>query len=235
MKKLLVVQILFLIVITLSSGCIHNQETPELPYTENGSCIIETPEIPGVPPIPIDRHSFTLPSIHEYLELLNERYNLALTGKEISAYVKELENTEYVLDAELVNDGIRIKNFVGFQIEVTRVMNLDQAIHDELIEMITDQPGVNTQSEPNAINVDWYLSRINDMYDLGFTEEELQSYSEDIKKMYFKDAERVDSETGYYILVSDMIGFLNEISQVMNLDEETRDDVIIMFKDVVIY
>ena len=69
MKKLLVVLILFLFVITLSAGCIHNQESSELPYTENKSSIIETPEIPGAPLIPIDRHSFTLPSVQEYLEL----------------------------------------------------------------------------------------------------------------------------------------------------------------------
>ena len=227
MKMPLVILILMLLAVVLSAGCIQEPEIPE-------------PQLYPMPPVSDDYeyypHAGSIDSEEAYFTGLNEHYNLGLTEEEIQKYAKELRNG-YLKDA--VRDGyhVHINDLVEFHTVVAEMINLDPAIYEEIILQIISPPE-NDRSPtegPVSINVDWYLSRINDMYGLCFTEGELQAYSDEIKNGYFKDAERVEAEPGDYILVYDMVGFLNEIARLMNLDEETRDDVIIMFKDVVVY
>ena len=108
MKKPLVVITLLLLAVVLSAGCIQE---------------------PGAPPAP------AFESVDVYISMLNEMYNLGLTEEEIQSYADELDNG-YLKDAKRSEGGIWIDDVIEFQNEVTQVMNLDQTIHDDIINRL---------------------------------------------------------------------------------------------------
>ena len=111
MKKPLVVITLLLLAVVLSAGCIQEPESPE------------------APPAP------TFESVDVYISMLNEMYSLGLTEEEIQKYADELDNG-YLKDAKRSEGGIWVDDVIEFQNEVTRVMNLDPAIHDDIINRL---------------------------------------------------------------------------------------------------
>ena len=133
MKKLFVILALLLLAVVLSAGCIQE---PESPPPHQPPVLPETPDAPPPP---------TFKSVDEYLSLLNEYYSLGLTEAEIQNYAEELD-TGYLKDARRGEGGIWVDDVVGFQTEVTRMLNLDPEIHDELVSQLqnpwADEPDI---------------------------------------------------------------------------------------------
>ena len=123
MKKQFVILVFLLLTVIFAAGCIQEPETPP-PHQPP-----VIPETPDAPPPP------TFKSVDEYLSLLNEYYSLGLTEEEILQYADELD-TGYLKDARRGDGGIWVDDVVGFQTEVTRMLNLDPEIHDELVSQL---------------------------------------------------------------------------------------------------
>ena len=106
MKKPIITLILLLLAVVLSAGCIQEPKTPD------------------APPAP------TFSSVEHYLSLLDEKYSLGLTEEDIQKYADELDSG-YLKDAVRTDGGIWVDDLVEFQNEVTRVINLDPASHND--------------------------------------------------------------------------------------------------------
>ena len=219
MKKTLTIIILLLLAVVLSAGCIQEPETPE---THLPPVIPDTPDAPPAP---------TFSSVEHYLSLLDEKYSLGLTEEEIQKYADELDSG-YLKDAVRTEGGIWVDDLVEFQNEVTRVINLDPAIHNDIISQMTKpdvvipdtsedeqteiKPKPNQPSTPmlpHAIisDVEAYIKNIAERNGISVTEEQITAAAEELKNGYLKGVDY----NGEWYDVADEPGFREEILRVL--------------------
>ena len=219
MKKTLTIIILLLLAVILSAGCIQEPETPE---THLPPVIPDTPDAPPAP---------TFSSVEHYLSLLDEKYSLSLTEEDIQKYADELDSG-YLKDAKRTEGGIWVDNLVEFQNEVTRVINLDPAIHNDIISQMTKpdvvipdtsedeqteiKPKPNQPSTPmlpHAIisDVEAYIKNIAERNGISVTEEQITAAAEELKNGYLKGVDY----NGEWYDVADEPGFREEILRVL--------------------
>ncbi|HJJ65004.1 MAG TPA: hypothetical protein O0X48_01675 [Methanocorpusculum sp.] len=219
MKKTLTIIILLLLAVILSAGCIQEPETPE---THLPPVIPDTPDAPPAP---------TFSSVEHYLSLLDEKYSLSLTEEDIQKYADELDSG-YLKDAKRTEGGIWVDNLVEFQNEVTRVINLDPAIHNDIISQMTKpdvvipdtsedeqteiKPKPNQPSTPmlpHAIisDVEAYIKNIAERNGISVTEEQITAAAEELKNGYLKGVDY----NGEWYDVADEPGLREEILRVL--------------------
>ena len=219
MKKTLTIIILLLLAVVLSAGCIQEPETPN---THLPPVIPDTPDAPPAP---------TFSSVEHYLLLLDEKYSLGLTEEEIQKYADELDSG-YLKDAVRTEGGIWVDDLVEFQNEVTRVINLDPAIHNDIISQMTKpdvvipdtsedeqteiQPKPNKPSTPmlpHAIisDVEAYIKNIAERNEISVTEEQITAAAEELKNGYLKGVDY----NGEWYDVADEPGLREEILRVL--------------------
>ena len=219
MKKTLTIIILLLLAVILSAGCIQEPETPE---THLPPVIPDTPDAPPAP---------TFSSVEHYLSLLDEKYSLGLTEEEIQKYADELDSG-YLKDAVRTEGGVWVDDLVEFQNEVTRVINLDPAIHNDIISQMTKpdvvipdtsedeqteiKPKPNQPSTPmlpHAIisDVEAYIKNIAERNGISVTEEQITAAAEELKNGYLKGVDY----NGEWYDVADEPGFREEILRVL--------------------
>lgn len=219
MKKSRIILILLLLAVVLSAGCIQEPETPE---THLPPVIPDTPDAPPAP---------TFSSVEHYLSLLDEKYSLGLTKEEIQKYADELDSG-YLKDAVRTEGGIWVDDLVEFQNEVTRVINLDPAIHNDIISQMTKpdvvipdtsedeqteiKPKPNQPSTPmlpHAIisDVEAYIKNIAERNGISVTEEQITAAAEELKNGYLKGVDY----NGEWYDVADEPGFREEILRVL--------------------
>ena len=219
MKKKLTIIILLLLAVILSAGCIQEPETPE---THLPPVIPDTPDAPPAP---------TFSSVEHYLSLLDEKYSLSLTEEDIQKYADELDSG-YLKDAKRTEGGIWVDNLVEFQNEVTRVINLDPAIHNDIISQMTKpdvvipdtsedeqteiKPKPNQPSTPmlpHAIisDVEAYIKNIAERNGISVTEEQITAAAEELKNGYLKGVDY----NGEWYDVADEPGLREEILRVL--------------------
>ena len=219
MKKTLTIIILLLLAVVLSAGCIQEPETPN---THLPPVIPDTPDAPPAP---------TFSSVEHYLSLLDEKYSLGLTEEEIQKYADELDSG-YLKDAVRTEGGVWVDDLVEFQNEVTRVINLDPAIHNDIISQMTKpdvvipdtsedeqteiKPKPNQPSTPmlpHAIisDVEAYIKNIAERNGISVTEEQITAAAEELKNGYLKGVDY----NGEWYDVADEPGFREEILRVL--------------------
>ena len=219
MKKTLTIIILLLLAVVLSAGCIQEPETPN---THLPPVIPDTPDAPPAP---------TFSSVEHYLSLLDEKYSLGLTEEEIQKYADELDSG-YLKDAVRTEGGVWVDDLVEFQNEVTRVINLDPAIHNDIISQLTKpdvvipdtsedeqteiKPKPNQPSTPmlpHAIisDVEAYIKNIAERNGISVTEEQITAAAEELKNGYLKGVDY----NGEWYDVADEPGFREEILRVL--------------------
>ena len=219
MKKTLTIIILLLLAVVLSAGCIQEPETPE---THLPPVIPDTPDAPPAP---------TFSSVEHYLSLLDEKYSLGLTEEEIQKYADELDSG-YLKDAVRTEGGVWVDDLVEFQNEVTRVINLDPAIHNDIISQMTKpdvvipdtsedeqteiKPKPNQPSTPmlpHAIisDVEAYIKNIAERNGISVTEEQITAAAEELKNGYLKGVDY----NGEWYDVADEPGLREEILRVL--------------------
>ena len=219
MKKSRIILILLLLAVVLSAGCIQEPETPE---THLPPVIPDTPDAPPAP---------TFSSVEHYLSLLDEKYSLGLTEEEIQKYADELDSG-YLKDAKRTEGGIWVDDLVEFQNEVTRVINLDPAIHNDIISQMTKpdvvipdtsedeqteiKPKPNQPSTPmlpHAIisDVEAYIKNIAERNGISVTEEQITAAAEELKNGYLKGVDY----NGEWYDIADEPGFREEILRVL--------------------
>ena len=219
MKKSRIILILLLLAVVLSAGCIQEPETPE---THLPPVIPDTPDAPPAP---------TFSSVEHYLSLLDEKYSLGLTKEEIQKYADELDSG-YLKDAVRTEGGVWVDDLVEFQNEVTRVINLDPAIHNDIISQMTKpdvvipdtsedeqteiKPKPNQPSTPmlpHAIisDVEAYIKNIAERNGISVTEEQITAAAEELKNGYLKGVDY----NGEWYDVADEPGFREEILRVL--------------------
>lgn len=219
MKKSRIILILLLLAVVLSAGCIQEPETPE---THLPPVIPDTPDAPPAP---------TFSSVEHYLSLLDEKYSLGLTEEEIQKYADELDSG-YLKDAVRTEGGVWVDDLVEFQNEVTRVINLDPAIHNDIISQMTKpdvvipdtsedeqteiKPKPNQPSTPmlpHAIisDVEAYIKNIAERNGISVTEEQITAAAEELKNGYLKGVDY----NGEWYDVADEPGFREEILRVL--------------------
>ena len=219
MKKSRIILILLLLAVVLSAGCIQEPETPE---THLPPVIPDTPDAPPAP---------TFSSVEHYLSLLDEKYSLSLTEEEIQKYADELDSG-YLKDAVRTEGGVWVDDLVEFQNEVTRVINLDPAIHNDIISQMTKpdvvipdtsedeqteiKPKPNQPSTPmlpHAIisDVEAYIKNIAERNGISVTEEQITAAAEELKNGYLKGVDY----NGEWYDVADEPGFREEILRVL--------------------
>ena len=219
MKKTLTIIILLLLAVVLSAGCIQEPETPD---THLPPVIPDTPDAPPAP---------TFSSVEHYLSLLDEKYSLGLTEEEIQKYADELDSG-YLKDAVRTEGGVWVDDLVEFQNEVTRVINLDPAIHNDIISQMTKpdvvipdtsedeqteiKPKPNQPSTPmlpHAIisDVEAYIKNIAERNGISVTEEQITAAAEELKNGYLKGVDY----NGEWYDVADEPGFREEILRVL--------------------
>ena len=219
MKKTLTIIILLLLAVVLSAGCIQEPEPPE---THLPPVIPDTPDAPPAP---------TFSSVEHYLSLLDEKYSLSLTEEDIQKYADELDSG-YLKDAKRTEGGIWVDNLVEFQNEVTRVINLDPAIHNDIISQMTKpdvvipdtsedeqteiKPKPNQPSTPmlpHAIisDVEAYIKNIAERNGISVTEEQITAAAEELKNGYLKGVDY----NGEWYDVADEPGLREEILRVL--------------------
>ena len=219
MKKTLTIIILLLLAVVLSAGCIQEPETPN---THLPPVIPDTPDAPPAP---------TFSSVEHYLSLLDEKYSLGLTEEEIQKYADELDSG-YLKDAVRTEGGIWVDDLVEFQNEVTRVINLDPAIHNDIISQMTKpdvvipdtsedeqteiKPKPNQPSTPmlpHAIisDVEAYIKNIAERNGISVTEEQITAAAEELKNGYLKGVDY----NGEWYDVADEPGLREEILRVL--------------------
>ena len=219
MKKSRIILILLLLAVVLSAGCIQEPETPN---THLPPVIPDTPDAPPAP---------TFSSVEHYLSLLDEKYSLGLTEEEIQKYADELDSG-YLKDAVRTEGGIWVDDLVEFQNEVTRVINLDPAIHNDIISQMTKpdvvipdtsedeqteiKPKPNQPSTPmlpHAIisDVEAYIKNIAERNGISVTEEQITAAAEELKNGYLKGVDY----NGEWYDVADEPGFREEILRVL--------------------
>ncbi|MBO5432154.1 hypothetical protein J5991_08950 [Methanocorpusculum sp.] len=219
MKKSRIILILLLLAVVLSAGCIQEPETPN---THLPPVIPDTPDAPPAP---------TFSSVEHYLSLLDEKYSLGLTEEEIQKYADELDSG-YLKDAVRTEGGIWVDDLVEFQNEVTRVINLDPAIHNDIISQMTKpdvvipdtsedeqteiKPKPNQPSTPmlpHAIisDVEAYIKNIAERNGISVTEEQITAAAEELKNGYLKGVDY----NGEWYDVADEPGLREEILRVL--------------------
>ena len=219
MKKTLTIIILLLLAVVLSAGCIQEPETPN---THLPPVIPDTPDAPPAP---------TFSSVEHYLSLLDEKYSLGLTEEEIQKYADELDSG-YLKDAVRTEGGVWVDDLVEFQNEVTRVINLDPAIHNDIISQMTKpdvvipdtsedeqteiKPKPNQPSTPmlpHAIisDVEAYIKNIAERNGISVTEEQITAAAEELKNGYLKGVDY----NGEWYDVADEPGLREEILRVL--------------------
>ena len=219
MKKSRIILILLLLAVVLSAGCIQEPETPE---THLPPVIPDTPDAPPAP---------TFSSVEHYLSLLDEKYSLGLTEEEIQKYADELDSG-YLKDAVRTEGGVWVDDLVEFQNEVTRVINLDPAIHNDIISQMTKpdvvipdtsedeqteiKPKPNQPSTPmlpHAIisDVEAYIKNIAERNGISVTEEQITAAAEELKNGYLKGVDY----NGEWYDVADEPGLREEILRVL--------------------
>ena len=219
MKKSRIILILLLLAVVLSAGCIQEPETPN---THMPPVIPDTPDAPPAP---------TFSSVEHYLSLLDEKYSLGLTKEEIQKYADELDSG-YLKDAVRTEGGIWVDDLVEFQNEVTRVINLDPAIHNDIISQMTKpdvvipdtsedeqteiKPKPNQPSTPmlpHAIisDVEAYIKNIAERNGISVTEEQITAAAEELKNGYLKGVDY----NGEWYDIADEPGFREEILRVL--------------------
>ena len=219
MKKSRIILILLLLAVVLSAGCIQEPETPN---THLPPVIPDTPDAPPAP---------TFSSVEHYLSLLDEKYSLGLTKEEIQKYADELDSG-YLKDAVRTEGGVWVDDLVEFQNEVTRVINLDPAIHNDIISQMTKpdvvipdtsedeqteiKPKPNQPSTPmlpHAIisDVEAYIKNIAERNGISVTEEQITAAAEELKNGYLKGTDY----NGEWYDVADEPGFREEILRVL--------------------
>ena len=249
MKKPIITLILLLLAVVLSAGCIQNPDYPP------------SPQLPQTPP-PVDEDSLyyfdleqldpdapptyykIIPSVEEFLSDLNVNYNLGLTEEEISSYAEELD-TVYLKDAKRSETEVRIDDIVAFQAEVSRMMNINQELHETIVEDLIAPPdnffegpeAPRVPLKPGAVVVERDVANMNRVYSLGLTEEEILKIADGIKTGYLKDAERTDGLMEHldYFFVEDKIAYLAEIAKILNLSQETFEEYIWMLEHPIVY
>ena len=251
MRKLFVVLIMLILAVVLSAGCVQNPDSGNQPQTP----------IPPMTPPPIDEDSLyyfdleqidpdapptyykIISSVETFLSDLNVNYNLGLTEEEISFYAEELD-TVYLKDAKRSDTEVRIDDIVAFQTEVSRMLNIDQELHETIVEDLIAPPdhfeehgAPRIPLEPGVVVVEVDLGNVNRIYSLGLTNEEILEIAEGIKTGYLKDAERRDGLHEYreYIFVEDMLGYHTEIARVLNFSQETFEEYIWMLEHPIVY
>ena len=219
MKKSRIILILLLLAVVLSAGCIQEPETPD---THLPPVIPDTPDAPPAP---------TFSSVEHYLSLLDEKYSLGLTEEEIQKYADELDSG-YLKDAVRTEGGVWVDDLVEFQNEVTRVINLDPAIHNDIISQMTKpdvvipdtsedeqteiKPKPNQPSTPmlpHAIisDVEAYIKNIAERNGISVTEEQITAAAEELKNVYLKGKDY----NGEWYDVADEPGLREEILRVL--------------------
>ena len=219
MKKSRIILILLLLAVVLSAGCIQEPETPN---THLPPVIPDTPDAPPAP---------TFSSVEHYLSLLDEKYSLGLTEEEIQKYADELDSG-YLKDAVRTEGGVWVDDLVEFQNEVTRVINLDPAIHNDIISQMTKpdvvipdtsedeqteiKPKPNQPSTPmlpHAIisDVEAYIKNIAERNGISVTEEQITAAAEELKNGYLKGVDY----NGEWYDIADEPGFREEILRVL--------------------
>ena len=219
MKKSRIILILLLLAVVLSAGCIQEPETPN---THLPPVIPDTPDAPPAP---------TFSSVEHYLSLLDEKYSLGLTEEEIQKYADELDSG-YLKDAVRTEGGVWVDDLVEFQNEVTRVINLDPAIHNDIISQMTKpdvvipdtsedeqteiKPKPNQPSTPmlpHAIisDVEAYIKNIAERNGISVTEEQITAAAEELKNGYLKGVDY----NGEWYDVADEPGLREEILRVL--------------------
>ena len=219
MKKSRIILILLLLAVVLSAGCIQEPDTPD---THLPPVIPETPDAPPAP---------TFSSVEHYLSLLDEKYSLGLTEEEIQKYADELDSG-YLKDAVRTEGGVWVDDLVEFQNEVTRVINLDPAIHNDIISQMTKpdvvipdtsedeqteiKPKPNQPSTPmlpHAIisDVEAYIKNIAERNGISVTEEQITAAAEELKNGYLKGVDY----NGEWYDVADEPGLREEILRVL--------------------
>ena len=219
MKKSRIILILLLLAVVLSAGCIQEPETPD---THLPPVIPDTPDAPPAP---------TFSSVEHYLSLLDEKYSLGLTEEEIQKYADELDSG-YLKDAVRTEGGVWVDDLVEFQNEVTRVINLDPAIHNDIISQMTKpdvvipdtsedeqteiKPKPNQPSTPmlpHAIisDVEAYIKNIAERNGISVTEEQITAAAEELKNGYLKGVDY----NGEWYDVADEPGLREEILRVL--------------------
>ena len=219
MKKSRIILILLLLAVVLSAGCIQEPETPN---THLPPVIPDTPDAPPAP---------TFSSVEHYLSLLDEKYSLGLTKEEIQKYADELDSG-YLKDAVRTEGGVWVDDLVEFQNEVTRVINLDPAIHNDIISQMTKpdvvipdtsedeqteiKPKPNQPSTPmlpHAIisDVEAYIKNIAERNGISVTEEQITAAAEELKNGYLKGVDY----NGEWYDVADEPGLREEILRVL--------------------
>lgn len=251
MRKLFVVLIMLILAVVLSAGCVQNPDSGNQPQTP----------IPPMTPPPIDEDSLyyfdleqidpdapptyykIISSVETFLSDLNVNYNLGLTEEEISFYAEELD-TVYLKDAKRSDTEVRIDDIVAFQTEVSRMLNIDQELHETIVEDLIAPPdhfeehgAPRIPLEPGVVVVEVDLGNVNRIYSLGLTNEEILEIAEGIKTGYLKDAERRDglNEHWEYIFVEDRIAYQAEIAKILNLSQETFEEYIWMLEHPIVY
>ena len=219
MKKSRIILILLLLAVVLSAGCIQEPETPN---THLPPVIPDTPDAPPAP---------TFSSVEHYLSLLDEKYSLGLTEEDIQKYADELDSG-YLKDAVRTEGGVWVDDLVEFQNEVTRVINLDPAIHNDIISQMTKpdvvipdtsedeqteiKPKPNQPSTPmlpHAIisDVEAYIKNIAERNGISVTEEQITAAAEELKNGYLKGVDY----NGEWYDVADEPGLREEILRVL--------------------
>jgi len=251
MRKLFVVLIMLILAVVLSAGCVQNPDSGNQPQTP----------IPPMTPPPIDEDSLyyfdleqidpdapptyykIISSVETFLSDLNVNYNLGLTEEEISFYAEELD-TVYLKDAKRSDTEVRIDDIVAFQTEVSRMLNIDQELHETIVEDLIAPPdhfeehgAPRIPLEPGVVVVEVDVGNVNRIYSLGLTDEEILEIAEGIKTGYLKDAERRDglNEHWEYIFVEDRIAYQAEIAKILNLSQETFEEYIWMLEHPIVY
>jgi len=240
MKKPIITLILLLLAVVLSAGCIQNPDYPP------------SPQLPQTPP-PVDEDSLhyfpfdpdapptyykIIPSVEEFLSDLNEDYNLGITEEEISSYAEELD-TVYLKDAKRSETEVRIDDIVAFMAEVSRILNIDDELHETIVEDLIAPPKLpplpveyidpNDPTLPDDYfytfvpNTETYLNhRLNEGYGLGFTKEEIAACAEELNNGILKDAK----PHKYGLYVENEIELWLEVVRIMNLSDDIRDQYI---------
>ena len=251
MRKLFVVLIMLILAVVLSAGCVQNPDSGNQPQTP----------IPPMTPPPIDEDSLyyfdleqidpdapptyykIISSVETFLSDLNVNYNLGLTEEEISFYAEELD-TVYLKDAKRSDTEVRIDDIVAFQTEVSRMLIIDQELHETIVEDLIAPPdhfeehgAPRIPLEPGVVVVEVDVGNVNRIYSLGLTDEEILEIAEGIKTGYLKDAERRDglNEHWEYIFVEDRIAYQAEIAKILNLSQETFEEYIWMLEHPIVY
>ena len=150
-----------------------------------------------------------------------------------------------LLGTNMKTGSVAKVDIVAFQAEVSRMLNINQELHETIVEDLIAPPdnffegpeAPRVPLKPGAVVVERDVANMNRVYSLGLTEEEILKIADGIKTGYLKDAERTDGLMEHldYFFVEDRIAYLAEIAKILNLSQETFEEYIWMLEHPIVY